>query len=218
MKTFVLPILIGASFVSSANALSISGDVNMVRPPVSVEDNARTNNNKSLLFIEQKDTVLQRSIDVQAFLPGVYDSSSDAVGRTLREGKTINSYFLHADVREGSNTPKVYSGSISFDTKILGVIFNDPSGNSILAAPNTSYETVVDHGLDLNDPNGDTFRISNNRMRLDFSFTTFGMTDQIRIITAGHNKDNPVPEPVTSTLMAMGLSSLGFVLRRRHTS
>ena len=214
MKTFIFSLVV-VCFASTASALSISGDVNMVRQPVSVENDVRTNNNKAILFTEQKNTILQQSINVQAYLPGVYDAST--AGKTLKEGRSVNSYFLHADVADGSNTPKTYSGSISFDTKILGVIFNDPSGNSFLAAPNTTYETSVDHGLDLNEPYGDMFRISKNRMRLDFSFNTFGITDQIRIITAGKVEDpNPIPEPVTPTLLAMG--ACGLVLRRRHIS
>jgi uncharacterized protein (TIGR03382 family) len=65
------------------------------------------------------------------------------------------------------------------------------------------------------------FRISKNRKRLDFNFNVNGVLDQIRIITRGNavsaetdGAGNAMPEPVTPTLVAMGLT--GLALRRRR--
>jgi hypothetical protein len=223
MKSMIAMLAAGTvfSFVGQASALTLSGDVNMIFPPASVQEDARTNNNRALLFTEQANATLGSDLNVEAFLPGVYSASSTAVGRTLAAGRTVTSYFLHADVSEDAATPSTFSGSITFNEKILGVIFgNFAASDALVGAAGTAYETAAGHGLDLSDPNGDTFRISNNRMRLDFNFNVSGVTDQIRVITAGNaplaNIENPIPEPVTPTLLAMGLGSLA--MRRRHTA
>ncbi len=223
MKSIITAIAAGTvlSFVGQASALTLSGDVNMVFAPASVQQNDRTNNNRALLFTEQTNSTLASSMNVDAFLPGTYDASAAAAGRTLAAGRTVTSYFLHADVSDNAVTPTRMSGSITFNDKILGVIFGNFSvSDALVGAAGTAYETQGGHGLDLSDPNGDSFRISNNRMRLDFNFNVSGITDQVRIITAGNAplavQENPIPEPVTPALLAMGLGSLA--LRRRHTA
>jgi hypothetical protein len=223
MKSIITAIAAGTvlSIVGQASALTLSGDVNMVFAPASVQEDDRTNNNKALLFTEQANTTIASDLNVEAYLPGVYDSSSTNIGRTLAAGRTVTSYFLHADVSEDASTPTLMTGSITFNDKILGVIFgNFSASDALVGAAGTTYEATTGHGLDLPEPNGDSFRISNNRMRLDFSFYVSGITDQIRIITAGNAPqvitENPIPEPVTPALLAMGLGSLA--LRRRHTA
>jgi len=222
MKSIITAIAAAAalSFAGDASALTISGDVNMVFAPASVQQDARTNNNKALLFNESANVALASDMNVEAYLPGVYDGGSP-LGRTLAAGRTVSSYFLHADVAEDANTPKHMSGSITFNDKILGVIFSGfGASDALVGAAGTAYETQGGHGVDFADPIGDSFRISNNRMRLDFDFYVSGITDQIRIITAGNAPlvitENPIPEPVTPALLAMGLGSLA--LRRRRTA
>jgi len=221
MKTIITAIAAAAalSFAGDASALTLSGDVNMVFAPASVQADARTNNNKALLFKESSNVALASDMRVEAYLPGL-NTTGTAASRTLAAGRTVNSYFLHADVT-GDNTPRHMTGSITFNDKILGVIFgNFSASDALVGAAGTAYETQDGHGLDFSDPNGDSFRISNNRMRIDFDFYVSGITDQIRIITAGNAPlvvtENPIPEPVTPALLAMGLGSLA--LRRRRTA
>ena len=225
MKTIISTLALGAAltFAGQASAMSVTGDVNTIYAPASVQSNDRTNNRKALLFAESVDTELASNLQVEAYMPGVYDATSSPVGRTLAAGRTVTSYFLHADVDKDAATPTLMTGSITFNDKILGVIFEHfDASDALVGAPGTAYETTRGHGVDLADPYGDTFRISNNRMRLDFSFYVSGITDQIRIITAGvastqgDQTENPIPEPVTPTLLAMGLGSLA--MRRRHTA
>ncbi len=234
MKSIIATLAAGTvfSFVSTASALSISGDVNMVHAPASVQENDRTNNRKALLFAEQINTVLASDLKVEAYLPGAYGAPTATAGlkkplntvasdRSIAAGRAVTSYFLHADTASGAETPTMMSGSITFNDKILGVIFgNFAASDALLGAPGTAYESATGHGLDMTDPNADYFRISNDRMRIDFRFAVGGISDQIRIITSGQAPlvvtENPIPEPVTPTLLAMGLGSLA--LRRRHTA
>lgn len=234
MKSIIATLAAGTvfSFVSSASALSISGDVNMVHAPASVKENARTNNRKALLFTESVNTVLASDLTVEAYLPGAYGSTSATAGlkkplntvastRTIAAGRAVTSYFLHADTNGDAESPTIMSGSITFNDKILGVIFgNFAASDALVGAPGTAYETATGHGLDMTDPNADYFRISNDRMRIDFRFAVGGITDQIRILINGQAplvvEENPIPEPVTPTLVAMGLG--GLALRRRHTA
>lgn len=220
MKSIITTLAAGTlfCFVGQASAMSLSGDVNMVYAPASVQENDRTNNRRALLFAEQQNVELASDLTVEAYLPGTYNGGA-AASRTLAAGRTVSSYMLHADVTGDAATPVLMSGSITFNDKILGVIFGDfDLTDALLGAPGTAYETANGHGLDFHDPFGDMFRISNDRMRLDFTFNVSGITDQIRIITAGiaapQGEENPIPEPITPTLLAMGLG--GLALRRRH--
>jgi len=47
-------------------------------------------------------------MNVQAYLPGAYDSSSSPEGKTLNEGRVVTSYFLHADVDAKNQQRRVF--------------------------------------------------------------------------------------------------------------
>lgn len=219
MKKYLTAIVAASlTFVSGeASGLSLTGDVRMIHSPSSVQDGERTNNRKALLFTEQANAALKENLSVEAYLPGKYNGTAQTTRRrTLAAGRTVNSYFLHANTRAQKNGR--VRGSIGFDEKILGVIFGDFSeSNALIGAPGTAYESTTGHGLE----EGDWIRISKDRKRLDFDFSVTNITDQVRIITTSLNKStntdrikNAMPEPLTPTLLAMGLA--GLVMRRRR--
>lgn len=217
MKRLVISMGTGALFMSTQTfGMSLTGDVNMVHPPASVQQGDRTNSNKAILFTEQANTALGGNLRVDAFLPGKYSDGVDTKGRTIGAGKVVSSFLLHAD--PGDAKSGRMKGSIHFNDKILGVVFGDLSAsNALVGAPETTYAATPGHGLD----GKDFFKISKNRKRLDFNFNVGDITDQIRIITRGtasspgtDGAGSALPEPVTPTLLAMGLS--GLALRRRR--
>lgn len=139
---------------------------------------------------------------------GTYTTVGGLTPGLISMGTRIDSYYLHAD-RVG--TPAAFlgfSGSIEFDTDILGVAaqLSVLDGTRFLGAAGTNYVGIG--GLELS--NQDRFTISADRRTLTFAFSISSGSDDLRIITAA----TAVPEPGTVGLVFTMLGALALVRRK----
>jgi hypothetical protein len=172
---------------------------------------AAENNTFANLFLERSNHTLASSLAVDFFSPlGSYNGSSSSVG-SIAAGTIVNSYWLNVDKVGSSSAVVSYSGQITFQNKILGVIFNNKSrfasSTSVLGNPGTTYPGSGSYGpLEATD----TFSVTNGGKTLSFSWRVNTNADQMRIITA-------VPEPAFYQLGALlAGGGLLFFIRRRQ--
>lgn len=173
---------------------------------------AAEDNNYANLFMERSNHTLASSLAVDIFSPlGSYNGSSSSVG-SIAAGTVVNSYWLNVDKVGSSSALVSYSGQITFQNKILGVIFSNQSrftnSTAVLGKPGTTYPGSGSYGpLE----SGDTFSITNGGRTLSFNWRVNTNADQMRIITA-------VPEPAYYQLGALlaGGGLLIFTRRRKQ--
>jgi hypothetical protein len=175
---------------------------------------AAENDTYSNLFLEKSNHALSANLAVDVLNPsGSYDANDLSVGNILA-GTRVNSYWLNADKVGSSSTWVDYSGQITFENKILGVIFNNQTrfANSTteLGRVGTTYPGSGFYGpLDIHDSTRDTFSITNGGRTLKFNWTLNTHADQMRIITA-------VPEPAFYQLGFLLAGGALILLRRRR--
>jgi len=141
----------------------------------------------------------QSSTEIRAYHESVVTLGSalavDRIGTAfttsgnIAGGTTVETYLLHAD--PPGSTPTLFSGSITFDTPILGLIFSDSRLNgtdSSLGVSGVTYYNGASRGLELG---SDSFTISGNTLTFSGQFNASTAVDEIRILTAA------VPEPTT---------------------
>jgi hypothetical protein len=193
-----------------AAIISTTGQVSIISPPPSVVVNTGLlSNTTEFLFQETANFVLPSAVEVNATLPGTYNSNASLTPGSIPSGTDVDSYYLHSNSVDATN--QSYSGSITFSTPVLGLIVLDAqfaSSNGILGAPGTAYSSSG-QGYELGSP--DVISLSADRLTVTFSNSLSTASDDVRIITA-----SPVPEPATVILSAIGLGWVA-VLRRRRT-
>ncbi len=171
---------------------------------------AAENDSYANLFLERANHTLASSLAVDVFSPlGSYNGSSSSVG-SIAAGTVVNSYWLNVDKVGSSSVLVSYSGQITFQYKILGVIFNNQSrfagSTAVLGKPGTTYPGAGSYGpLEATD----TFSVTNGGKTLIFSWKVNTNADQMRIITA-------VPEPAYYQLGALLISGGLLTLTRRR--
>ncbi len=131
----------------------------------------------------------------------------------ISAGTTVSSYLLHFDPVGSPTVGLISTGSITFDTDILGLIFTGTAlGNTdgVLGSATTTYTGTFNRALELVSPppgTADIVTISADRRTLTFSLQTSTGQDHLRVVTAA------VPEPNPALLLGMGVCCL-LVLRR----
>ena len=207
--------------LSFATILSTTGDISLISPPSSVFEGALESSNKSWVFAERQNFYLTDDLFVDEL------ASSKSFG-SISAGSTINSFFFHSDPLGFSRSLSRFSGSIVFNTPIIGVIWSGlpcdtcPSSSMLLdasdflGAPEVLYPTnVVGRGSETdvfygNNGTQDFISISPDYHSIHITVNSFARyPDQIRIITT------PVPEPSTMLLIGSGLFCLG-VIRKKY--
>jgi hypothetical protein len=187
-------IITATSPLSDANVKSVylkatgvtTGDrtLAIIAPPT-VEPNRLENARYGMLFAEKKGVSLAASLRVDATVPGEYNMKTVMKPATVAAGTKVNSYYLHVDRVASPMAFDVITGSLTFDTPILGVIAAE--GNLIrsdfLGDSRTTYPTSR-RTLDRNVPrNLDRFWISADMKTLRYEMQTSTACDSLRIIT-----------------------------------
>ncbi len=208
--SFVLAAILGTCPAVKASILSTSGAVSTIAAPPDVSGGAIESDATILAFAERQNIVLSQDIAVDISVPGTSPSGGvkNLSPGTITSSTHISSYFIHFDA-VGNPAPESAvpaSGSITFDTDVLGLIVLGTSINltdPYPGLPGTIYATgELNRGLEI--PSGpagtgtlDLITLSADRRTVSFNFRDGAAPDDIRIIT------NAVPEPSAIALAAM---------------
>lgn len=150
-----------------------------------------------LVFPEQRDVVLPKTVPVTAAAPGEYPRPKGPPlpqGR-LRAGTRVSSYLVHYD--RPPRGARRSAGSITFDQPILGII---PSPRQLtdtdawLGNPATVYEKSPERRIEINGPPEivDRFTVGPDRRTLRLDWHVTALVDELRVLVAA-----PEPAPTS---------------------
>lgn len=192
--------------LASADIIEVGGAAVLAEPPANIALNQWESDTEIRGFFERQ-TVLFSDLALDHVNTGLVDHESLLVPGLVSAGTAVQSYLFHADSVAGFDA--LLSGYVVFDQPILGVLIHTASMNGtdgFLGRPGVTYGNSPGRRLELPPGSLDTFEISGDRTRLDFTLKFAAAYDEIRIVTA-------VPEPGSLAL----LSLVGFAgLRRRR--
>lgn len=200
--TIATLLLVGFSVSPSSFAAidSVVGNVVEIAPPTDVSKGALEDSTNIVIFQEKENYALTADVDVEITLDGLHNAANPALSpATLSTGDWVNSYYIHADKVGAGNTFVEFSGSVTFDNDIIGVIIYDnklDASDVELGAAGTTYNAAdVNRGLDwIVNPsaNTDEFTLSGNTLTVK-NFRVADAQDAIRVITQGV-PPNEVPD------------------------
>ncbi len=166
-----------------------------------------------MIFEKQPDLVLPSLISVNVVTPGTHTSSPGV--SSIAAGTRVAVYFVHMDIIDvadgGSGTPINLSGSVTFDSAILGIIGTQgelDASDPTLGVATTSYPTGVNaRGYW---ENSDSLTLSADRRTLTFNNMRVAnnFSDQLRLILAS--------EPPMAALLGLAALALGVRARGRR--
>lgn len=197
--------------------MSLSGDVEMIAGPFSVQEGAVESDSVARLILESEGVTLSSALDVDITASGVFNEIIDLSPGSIAEDTVVNSYLLHADSPGGGFT---YEGTIIFAQPILGVMIstdNLQASDAIAGSPSTTYPVIGS-----NDANTRGLELGISGFRdeitvilpdtVHFLFDNHTTYDHVRVITA-------VPEPSSLAILAIGGAlTIGVTLCRRRRS
>ena len=213
VKKFLAGALVAAPCLvavqAQAGIVAVTGMAQQIAAPASVVINSGPESDiVAFVFSERLGVTLASAASVDATASGTYGTGGALTPGLISIGTRIDSYYVHAD-RVGRPTAFLaFSGSIKFDTDILGVAAQVSAldATSFLGAAGTNYSGIG--GLE---GGQDQFTISADRRTLTFAFSTSDGADDLRIITAAARA---VPEPGTVDLVFTMLGALALVRRK----
>jgi hypothetical protein len=159
--------------------------------------------NYIFVWDEQQNVTLTQDLAVDITEPGEYNRDKSPTPSTVSAGTTVSSYILHFDEDTGGRT---LSGSITFDTPVLGIIMatNPPdslvASDGIVGIPTTTYGPIGPsphnvRGLETFSTahtRQDPFTLSEDELTVSFVLYTSGGIDEMRIITEAYTNQPPV--------------------------
>jgi len=209
LRAAAAAVALGSALGARADIVSFGGSVAVQTPPADIGIDQWESDTEARAWFERSLT-LSAPLTLDAINTGLVSNTGDPVPGQVDAGTTITSYMLRVD--PVGNTHVSLTGYLQFDQPILGVLFLRSSLNgsdSLLGRDGLLYNQNPQRSVDLSDTTDpDSFTISSDRLRLDFSFGVGGWTDDIRIVTA-------VPCPGGA---AVGIvAGLATARRRRRT-
>ena len=129
----------------------------------------------------------------------------------------FDSWMFHFDPLGQPSPLATTTGSVTFDTPILGIIVTDAlldASDAALKNPGTVYPyNVVYRGLELDNQDQVTVSVSGDNRTVSFDFLKAGsMVDQVRVLTAMEE----IPEPSTLIIWSLlGALAAAIGWRRR---
>jgi hypothetical protein len=229
-----------AVMCGSANAgiVSHSPNVEIISPPASVELGQLESDDKVRVFKESTRT-LATALSVDGILAGTYPSIGCASCASIAAGTLVSSFLFHTDPVGASTVAVPYSASVTFDTDILGVIyesfafkFNENfqlveantllSSDPVLGSLTTTYPRAFtsdssSRGFELGVCGVDTadcVTVSEDRRTVLLNWSTSQFSDQLRVIVSGEEPVS-VPLPTTAALLGFGLVGIGAARRKQ---
>lgn len=199
--------------------VSLSGDVEMIAPPFSVQGGALESNDLVRVFQETQNVVLSQDIDADITTSGVFDEVLDLTPGVIPAGTLISSYFLHADTANLGNSN--YDLQLVFSQPILGLLIEEASlqaTHDLVGWPLTVYPSAISsdglvEGLELGEDSLILNKQTNTISVAIGDLDTFEFVDHVRVITAA------VPEPSSLAILAIGGAlAVGITQCRRFRS
>ncbi len=185
-----IALILAVSNVSAA-VVNPSYPVNPIDPPPSVEAGMVENNQLINVFTERTNVVLPTNIAVDFTAAGKYDdwNKIPATSPKINAGTSVNSYYIFTD-QVGVTGSKTYTATITFDEPIIGVMVNRPklaNSDAFLGAAGTTY-SPTNGGLEIGGCGSwtglDCVTLA-SPSTVSIKFTTWNITDSIRVITQG---------------------------------
>ncbi len=206
--------------LANAGAMTVSGDVSLLlTPPAATGTEDLAFSNYAVLWTEQYDLSLPDPVSIDAIAlqnnaTGMYTSNKAGVQTTWSgplEPGNYDSFMLHAETPRNKID---LTGSITFDTDIIGVIFDKTTldaTDSLFGAASTMYAGVGDdRGFELKGKKN-WFSISADRRTLAFRTTVNKSINEVRILTLAGPTVTAVPISASVWLFGSGLLLLGWI-------
>jgi len=210
--------------LSQAGVVGTAGSLSLESPPADVRGGALLSDSLITAFSERQGVVLPQSLTFNLTLPGTAPGP-DAIDTSpgdIAAGTRVDSYLVHFQSISGTNAnPVLASGSITFDTDVMGIAFFNGRLNQsdpFLGLASTLYPVGEDRELEIEaggivgDRGHDSITLSADRRTVTFNLGNTGGPDQARIVVA------TVPEASSISLAAIGAACLGACGVRRRLS
>ena len=202
---------------AQAGIVAVSGAALQIAAPASAVANTSLESfTAAFVFNERQNVTLSQAVQVNITTTGSFSTIAHLTPGAISVGSLISSYYLHADPVGSSGTTYRFTGSVTFDSDILGIAGANAElvGSNFLGALGTTYPNAgTVNGVDFADGT-DSVTISSNRRTLDFSLLAWAGSDALRVITAG-TAGSVVPEPGALGLVVAALGALTLTRRKR---
>jgi hypothetical protein len=186
LGALLLVALVAAS-ASIAAITSVSGQMELIAPPPSVELGALQSDTTMRAFNERQCVLLDADLTVDINQPGKYNQFSDLPDPkpVIAAGTYVSAHFVHADSISGTQDhPKFFDGSLVTADEILGIAArNDTLNDSdFLGAPGTVYPKAQ-RGLNFGQNQSDFVLEQTDLHTVQVHAENHLHADQIRVIT-----------------------------------